>query len=1534
MEKMKTVCLLVSVLLACSEAAKILVVFPLPSRSHGNLGDGYVRHLLKAGHKVTYITPFTYKNAPANLRTIDISNITNLLPQNMINLKSVMEEGTHDFSSGAIVFFMAEVVRHTAENEEVQKLLNDPKEEFDAVIVEWLFSDITAGFASVFQCPLIWSSSVDPHWQVLQLIDEPLNPSYAVDAQSQNFPPLNFYQRVNELWTQLKVQVLRYFWLDSVEEKAYTSIFSPIAAKRGIKLPTYDELRYNASLVLSNAYVTTSGGVSLPQSHKFIGGYHIDDTMIPLPEDLKKLMDSAKDGVIYFSMGSSLKSKDLPEKVRDNLLKMFGSLKQTVLWKFEEVLPNLPKNVHILEWAPQQAILAHPNLVVFITHGGLLSTTESIHFGVPIIGIPVFGDQYMNVEKSIKKGFAQKVDLAYTMSDELKKKIVEVISNKRYAEKVKELSSIYHDRPVTPGQELVHWVNHVINTRGAPHLRSPAVDLPFYKRKFLDLAAVITVLILAVYILLKRACAYIYSQIMEKMKTVCLLISVILVFSEAAKILVVFPMPSRSHANLGDGYVRHLLKAGHEVTYITPFPYKNAPANLRRIDVSNNSELVPHDMMSLKGIMDEGTFDVNSAFMIYFMVDIIRNTVENEGVQTLLNDPKEQFDAVIVEWMYNDAFAGFASVFQCPLIWSSSMDPHWQIIQLIDEPLNPAYAVDAMSLYFPPLDFLQRAKELWNQLLVQFLRFVLLSNIEEKAYTSIFTPVAAKRGVKLPTFDESRYNASLVLSNAYVTTSGGASLPQSHKFIGGYHIDDTVVPLPEDLKKLMDSAKDGVIYFSMGSNLRSKDLPDEVKVNLLKMFGSLKQTVLWKFEEVLPNLPKNVHILEWAPQQAILAHPNLAVFITHGGLLSTTESIHFGVPIIGIPVFGDQFMNVEKSVNKGFAQRVDLAYTMPEELKKKIVEITGNKRYAAKAKELSFIHHDRPIKPGQELVHWVNHVINTRGAPHLRSPALDLPFYKRKFLDLAALIAKMKNALNLLLLISVVLACTESAKILVVSPGSSKSHGILGDGYVRLLLNAGHEVTYITPYVYKNHSVNLRIVDTSSNFDQSPPILMDVKDIMDNKIGDMDSIGLTFMMSEIVQKTITHENVQKLLNDPKEQFDVVIVEWMFGDIGAGFASVFECPFIWSLTLDPHWNILKLIDEPSNPAYAVDIWSTYSAPLSFVQRVNELWNQLKIQFLKYVWLDGVEENMYTSLFKPILEKRGRKLPSFHEARYNASLVLSNAYVTTSGGAALPQSHKFVGGYHIDDAVEPLSEDLKKIMDNAKDGVIYFSMGTILRSKDLPEEVKNSLLKMFGSLKQTVLWKFEEILPNLPKNVHILQWAPQQAILAHPNLAVFITHGGLLSTIESIHFGVPIIAIPVFGDQFLNVERSVNKGFALKVDLSYTMSDELKKKIVEITTNKRYAEKAKELSFIHHDRPVKPGQELVHWVNHVINIRGAPHLRSPALDLPFYKRKYLDLAALIAVLLLIVYILLKRAIAYISSRVCSSKQNIGSKKKKNN
>lgn len=45
---------------------------------------------------------------------------------------------------------------------------------------------------------------------------------------------------------------------------------------------------------------------------------------------------------------------------------------------------------------------AHPNVRLFIQHGGFLSLAEAVYFGVSIIGIPVFADQKSNTQGAIK----------------------------------------------------------------------------------------------------------------------------------------------------------------------------------------------------------------------------------------------------------------------------------------------------------------------------------------------------------------------------------------------------------------------------------------------------------------------------------------------------------------------------------------------------------------------------------------------------------------------------------------------------------------------------------------------------------------------------------------------------------------------------------------------------------------------------------------------------------------------------------------------------------------------------------------------------------------------------------------------------------------------------------------------------------------------------------------------------------------------------------------------------------------------------
>ena len=135
--------------------------------------------------------------------------------------------------------------------------------------------------------------------------------------------------------------------------------------------------------------------------------------------------------------------------------------------------------------------------------------------------------------------------------------------------------------------------------------------------------------------------------------------------------------------------------------------------------------------------------------------------------------------------------------------------------------------------------------------------------------------------------------------------------------VGGLHINRETKALPTNIQTFLDDAKDGVIYFSMGSILNGTFFPNDVREAFVSAFSQIKQRVLWKYEEEIPYLSSNVMIQSWMPQNDILAHQNVKAFITHGGLLGSTEAIYYGVPVIGIPIYGDQRLNIARSVLSG-----------------------------------------------------------------------------------------------------------------------------------------------------------------------------------------------------------------------------------------------------------------------------------------------------------------------------------------------------------------------------------------------------------------------------------------------------------------------------------------------------------------------------------------------------------------------------------------------------------------------------------------
>lgn len=71
----------------------------------------------------------------------------------------------------------------------------------------------------------------------------------------------------------------------------------------------------------------------------------------------------------------------------------------------------------------------------FITHGGLLSITEAVYYGVPFVGFPGFGDQHYNLINAARRGIGIKLDLNELTEENFEKAIRAILENARYQTK-------------------------------------------------------------------------------------------------------------------------------------------------------------------------------------------------------------------------------------------------------------------------------------------------------------------------------------------------------------------------------------------------------------------------------------------------------------------------------------------------------------------------------------------------------------------------------------------------------------------------------------------------------------------------------------------------------------------------------------------------------------------------------------------------------------------------------------------------------------------------------------------------------------------------------------------------------------------------------------------------------------------------------------------------------------------------------------------------------------------------------------------
>lgn len=162
-----------------------------------------------------------------------------------------------------------------------------------------------------------------------------------------------------------------------------------------------------------------------------------------------------------------------------------------MIWKFEnETMANLPPNVLIRKWLPQNDILAHKNVILFISHGGVFGSIESIWHGVPFLSTAFYGDQFRNAQAASRLGYAKYMPFFDITNQTLLNAIQEMIQNKSFRSRAKEVSTIFKTNLVPPMQEAIFYIEYVCQFPGVPHLKSHAAKMSWFTYLSLDIVCV------------------------------------------------------------------------------------------------------------------------------------------------------------------------------------------------------------------------------------------------------------------------------------------------------------------------------------------------------------------------------------------------------------------------------------------------------------------------------------------------------------------------------------------------------------------------------------------------------------------------------------------------------------------------------------------------------------------------------------------------------------------------------------------------------------------------------------------------------------------------------------------------------------------------------------------------------------------------------------------------------------------------------------------------------------------------------------
>lgn len=490
---------------------------------------------------------------------------------------------------------------------------------------------------------------------------------------------------------------------------------------------------------------------------------------------------------------------------------------------------------------------------------------------------------------------------------------------------------------------------------------------------------------------------------------------------------------------------------------------------------------------------------------------------------------------------------------------------------------------------------------------------------------------------------------------------------------------------------------------------------------------------------------------------------------------------------------------------------------------------------------------------------------------------------------------------------------SEGANILFFIGGiSSHSHRVAVQPLANKLAELGHKVTMFTPL--QSPIKHPAIVDFS------PQALKDFNRPFLDQFG---VAGLSARLSEKWANEILKGTVicdvsfmmsQIILTSPellpwvdKNKFDLVVIDAVANEVAFGLAEAFKAKTILF-----------------NPLSTIMMWDAdifgFSAESSWVPTMENnyvgemtIWERLYNAYSPVYWYrlyQSVHLPRLDQLIRDTLGERVKDMPPLLDVIKKTDLMLINQHYSDHYARAYPPMVIPVGGMHLERSNGTLPADMEKFIRQGGDaGFIYISFGSAIKISTVSPKVLGIFFETIRSSKLRFLWKWEGETPaDAPANVYFHKWFPQLDVLAHPKIRGFIMQGGQISMQQAISNGVPLIILPVNGDQDLTGKRLRSAGNGIELEFIELTTPQLTDAVQRLVQEPSFRERAKKLAKACNDRIMSPLDTAVWWTEYVLRTDDTSHLKPLSIHQSWWTRRSLDAYTLVFVFLWIASVVL--------------------------